>query len=95
MAMHRLLLLAAALLLPGCVVAPAYGPDYYAVAPALPVMVELDVVPYYYGGFYYHYHHPDRRWIYSRSRTGPWRELPRHHHPREIRYRDYDRGYRR
>lgn len=83
-------LIAALLLLPGCIVAPA--PDY-VVAPALPVIVELDVVPYHYRGYYYHYHNHDRRWSYSRSKAGPWRELPRDRYPREIRYKD--RGYRR
>jgi hypothetical protein len=39
--------LLAALLLSACVVAPDHG---YVVAPALPVAVELEVVPYYYGG---------------------------------------------
>ncbi|MDT3707796.1 MAG: hypothetical protein ROZ09_13315 [Thiobacillus sp.] len=81
--------LLAALLLPGCVVAPA--PDY-VVAPALPVIVELDVVPYHHGGFFYYYHHDDHRWSYSRDKAGPWRDLPRDRYPREIRYRDHDRG---
>lgn len=80
--------LVATLLLAGCVVAP--GPDY-VVAPALPVVVELDVVPYYYGGFYYHYHHPARRWTYSRHKNGPWMELPRDRYPREIRYKERER----
>jgi hypothetical protein len=82
--------LLATLLLPGCVVAPAPGPDY-VVAPALPVIVELDVVPYFYGGYYYYYRHPDRRWIYSHDKHGPWKELPRDRYPREIRYKDLDR----
>lgn len=88
--------LLAALLLPACVVAPAPGADY-VVAPALPVIVELDVVPYYYGGYYYYYHPHDHHWSYSRSRTGPWRELPRDRYPKEIKYkrdRGRDRDYR-
>jgi hypothetical protein len=96
MKMHRmayLVALLAALLLPGCVVAPAHhgGPDV-VVAPALPVVVELGVEPYYYhGGFYYYYH--DRAWSYSRERAGPWRDLPRDRYPREIRYRDHERDH--
>lgn len=82
--------LLAMLMLPACVVTPAHGPDY-VVAPALPVIVELDVVPYYHGGYYYYYHHQDRRWSYSRAKTGPWKELPRERYPREIRYKDHDR----
>ena len=87
--------LLAATLLSACVVGPARGPDY-AVAPALPVIVELDLVPYYHGGFYYHYYQRDNRWAYSRSQNGPWSELPRDRYPREVKYkdrgRDWDRG---
>jgi hypothetical protein len=84
--------LLATLMLSACVVAPAYGPDY-VVAPALPVIVELDVVPYYHGGYYYYYHHHDHRWTYSKSNTGPWRELPKDRYPREIRYKDRYRDH--
>ncbi|MHB1215128.1 MAG: hypothetical protein ACYCY9_09095 [Thiobacillus sp.] len=105
MTMRRLLPgpLLALLLLPACVVRPAYGPDY-VMAPALPVIVELGAEPYYFhSGFYYYYQARDHRWSYSRERTGPWRELPRDRYPREIRYknrgrdhddRDRDRNYR-
>ena len=93
--------LLAALLLPACVMAPGHrGPD---VAPPLPVVVELHLEPYYlHRGFYYYYH--DHRWSYSRSRSGPWKALPREHYPREVRFkdrrdgerdRDRDRDYRR
>jgi hypothetical protein len=80
-----------ALVLTGCVVAPAgrYDADV-VVAPRLPVVVELGVEPYYsYGGFYYYYH--DHLWQYSRARTGPWKYLPTDRYPREIRYKDRDR----
>jgi hypothetical protein len=82
--------LIATLLLPACVVAPAHGPDY-VVAPALPVIVELEVAPYYHGGYYYLYHHRDRSWSYARSRSGPWKVLPPDRYPREIRYKDRER----
>lgn len=74
----------AVLLLAGCVIAP--GPPGYEVevAPPLPAIIELDVEPYYFQGGYYYYYH-DSRWDYSRSRRGPWLELPRSHWPREIR----------
>lgn len=76
----------AALLLSGCVVSPAYGPDY-VVAPALPMVVELGVEPYYvHDGFFYYYH--DNGWSYSRDRAGPWRALPPDRYPREIRYKN-------
>lgn len=90
--MHKTLYAAllAALLPAACYVVPT-GPDY-VVAPALPVVVELGVEPYYYHrGFYYYYHDHNRRWDYSRARTGPWKALPRNHYPREIRYKDRDR----
>ena len=80
--------LLAALLLSACVVAPDHG---YVVAPALPVAVELDVVPYFYGGYYYYYHHHDRSWSYSQSRSGPWRALPPERYPREIKYKERER----
>jgi len=93
MMMKRILYgpLLAAILLPACVVTPAHGPDY-VVAPALPVVVELGLEPYYFhSGFHYYYQDHDRRWSYSRARTGPWKELPRDRYPREIRYKDRDR----
>lgn len=85
--------LLAALLLAGCVVAPADRDYDVVVAPALPVVVEFDAYPYYYyGGFYYYYHDHDRAWRYSRHKTGPWKDLPRDRYPREIRYKHrYDR----
>ena len=89
--MHRMpyAVLLAALLLTGCVVAPADHDAGWVVAPALPVVVELGVEPYYFhNGFYYYYH--NQRWSYSHERTGPWRELPRDRYPREIRYKDRD-----
>lgn len=91
--MHRKFSIAllAALLLSGCVVAPAHRGPEWVVAPALPLVVELGVEPYYYhNGFFYYYH--DQRWSYSHERTGPWRELPRDRYPREIRYRGRDGG---
>lgn len=89
--MHKSLYAALlAVLLPtACYVVPAHD---YAVAPALPVVVELGVEPYYFhSGFYYYYHDRDRRWDYSHARTGPWKALPRDRYPREIRYKDRSR----
>lgn len=78
--------LLAVLLLPACVVAPGHrDPE---VAPALPVVVELNMEPYYFhSGFYYYFH--DHDWSYSRARTGPWKALPRDRYPREVRFRDH------
>lgn len=93
------LTLLSALLLSACVVAPPGRGGAVVVAPALPVVVELGVEPFYfYGGF--HYYYDNSRWSYSRSRSGPWVELPRSHYPRETRLRgrddrrDDDRGRR-
>lgn len=79
--------LIAALLLSGCAVQSTHRhhDDVVVVAPALPVIVELDTDHiYFHAGFYYHYH--DRHWRYSRSRSGPWVALPRDRYPREVRY---------
>ena len=85
--MNRMLFaaLVAAPLLTACVVGP----------PGLPVVVELGTEPYYYqDGYYYYYQNND--WRYSKSRSGPWTELPRSHWPKEIKHRgrddDRDRG---
>lgn len=83
----------AALLLSACVVVPDHPGPGVVVAPALPGTVEFEVDPYYfYGGFYYYYHDHDHAWRYSRSRSGPWMDLPKDRYPREIRYKyRYDR----
>jgi hypothetical protein len=66
-----------------CVVAPGPSGPEVAIAPPLPLTVEL-VDPYYvYGGFHYYYNND--RWYYSHSRGGPWRDLPREHYPKEVR----------
>ena len=83
------LTLVAALSLSACVVAPPGRGGAVVVAPALPVVVELGFEPFYfYGGF--HYFYDNGRWSYSRSRSGPWAELPRSHYPRETRFRGRD-----
>ena len=70
----------------GCVVVP--GPRGGAsVVPVLPPVVVLGPEPYYvHEGYYYHYR--DDGWYYSRSRQGPWADLPRDHYPREVRHGD-------
>ena len=80
-------------LLTGCIVAPGgeYGPDGVMIAPILPPVVVLEEDPYYfYGDFYYHY--TNDSWYYSRSRRGPWAELPRDRYPREGRFNWQDRS---
>jgi hypothetical protein len=88
----------AALLLSACVVAPAGRGHDYAVAPALPLVVELGVEPYYHHSGYYYYYHKNR-WSYARDKRGPWRDLPRDRYPREVRHKvrghDHDDGYHR
>lgn len=84
--MYRTLIAApvAALLLTACVVEPARYGSGLAVAPALPLVVELGIEPYYYQGGYHYYYNNDR-WSYSTSRSGPWMDLPTSHYPKEIR----------
>jgi hypothetical protein len=77
----------ALLLLSACIVTP--GPSDYGgvtVSP-LPSVVVLGADPYYYqNGYFYFYQ--DNNWRYSKSRSGPWYNLPRSHWPKEIRHRD-------
>jgi hypothetical protein len=82
-------LLFAALTLTACVVSP--GPPGYGgvtVSP-LPPIVVLGTDPYYYQDGYYYYYQ-NNNWSYSRSRSGPWAELPRSHWPKEVRRRGRD-----
>jgi hypothetical protein len=84
--MKRILLatLLAVSLLTACVAVPGrHGVEF---VPFLPPLVVLEAEPYYYyDGFHYHYNND--RWFYSRSRGGPWYDLPRDHYPRELRYK--------
>ena len=88
--MKRVLLveLVAALLLTGCMWETGpHGSGAVIVVPALPSIVVLDSGPYYqHGG--YHYHYQGDRWYYSRSRGGPWEDLPRDRYPKEVKYKD-------
>lgn len=88
----------AALLLGGCVVGPGrhgagVGVGVGISVPALPLVVELGSDPYYQQGGYVYFYDNDR-WRYSRSRSGPWTDLPRSHYPKETRHRGRsdDRG---
>lgn len=56
-----------------------------AIAPPLPVTVELDGPYYGYGGYDYYYH--DDRWYCSQSRDGHWKDLPRDRYPKEVSYK--------
>jgi len=78
--------LAASLLLSACVLVPTDQGPVMAVAPPLPLIVELGADPYYvHQGYYYHY--DANHWRYSNSRSGPWAALPRSHYPRETRFK--------
>ena len=78
----------ASFMLTACLVSPGPGGYGVEVAPPLPAVVEVDVAqPYYYQSGY-HYFYQNDRWHYSRSRSGPWTELPRSHWPKEIRHRN-------
>jgi hypothetical protein len=79
----------ATLLLTACVIAPSHrGEGGVVIAPALPAVVELEFPDalYFYSDYYYHYR--DNDWYYSHSKNGPWNNLPRDRHPREIRYKN-------
>lgn len=80
--------LSAALLSAGCVMNAGPHGSGIAIAPPLPVVVEL-ADPYYFHRDY-HYYHDNDRWYYSRSRGGPWVALPRDRYPKEIRHKGKD-----
>jgi hypothetical protein len=86
--MYRMLIVVplVALLLTGCLVTPVDQRPGVVVAPALPVIVQLDVEPYYFQSGYYYYY-DNSNWRYSHSRSGPWTDLPRSHYPKETRYK--------
>lgn len=85
-------MLVAVSLLTGCVVLPGgrdHRSDGFMIAPILPPLVVLDTEPFYfYSGF--HYHYTNDRWLYSRSRKGPWAELPRDRYPKDVRFKGRD-----
>jgi hypothetical protein len=85
-------LLLAALLCTACVMTAGPHGASIAIAPPLPVVVEL-ADPYYVHGGYYYYHN-NQRWYYSQSQRGPWVDLPRDRYPKEVRYkgRGQDKG---
>jgi hypothetical protein len=90
-----IILLFVAFALTACLVSP--GPPGYGgvVVSPLPPVVVLGADPYYHqNGYYYFYQ--NNSWRYSKSRSGPWMDLPRSHWPKEIRHRDdyRDRDFR-
>jgi hypothetical protein len=89
--------LLAALLSAGCVMTAGPHGASLAIAPPLPVVVEL-ADPYYFHGDFHYYYNNDR-WYYSRSRGGPWVDLPRDRYPKEVRHRgkggDQGQGWKR
>lgn len=90
--MKKLLLveLVAVALLAGCVVGPGpRGSGGIVVVPALPQVVILEAEPYYQHGGYFYFYQGDR-WSYSRSRSGPWVELPRDRYPKEVKFKGQD-----
>ena len=86
-----LAVLLAAVMLSACVVVPGRRGHSVVVVPPLPSIVVLEEEPYYYHSGYYYYYHNDG-WSYSHSRSGPWVELPRDHYPKEVRFKEKDRG---
>ena len=92
MKMRRIFLavLVAAFMLSACVV-PGRRGQGVVVVPPLPSIVVLEEEPYYHHSGYYYYYQNDG-WSYSNSRSGPWVELPRDHYPKEVRFKEKDRG---
>lgn len=79
-------LILAVFLFAACVMTAGPHGASVAIAPPLPVVVELTDTPYYFhSGF--HYYFDNDRWYYSRNQGGTWIDLPRKHYPKEVRYR--------
>jgi hypothetical protein len=85
-------------LLTACAIVPAgqrgHSSGGVMIAPFLPPIVVLGVEPYYYYSDF-HYRYTNDRWYYSRSRRGPWAELPRNRYPKEVRFKGKDRNQKR
>ena len=79
-------LLLATLLCSACAITTGPRGASFAILPPLPLVVELEDPYYAYGG--YHYYYNNDQWYYSRSRGGPWVDLPRDRYPKEVRYKD-------
>ena len=62
------------------------GVDVVVSIPALPFLVVMQEEPYYYHQGY-HYHYTDNRWYYSKSKRGPWKDLPRSQYAKEVKYK--------
>jgi hypothetical protein len=56
------------------------------IVPFLPSIVVLDTEPYYFHNDY-HYRYDKGRWFYSKSRKGPWTDLPKNRYPKEVRFK--------
>lgn len=54
--------------------------------PALPSVVVMERDPYYQHQGYYYYYKQDQ-WYYSKSKRGPWRDLPRSRYAKEVKYK--------
>lgn len=92
--MKRVLLtiVVSVLLIAGCLVPPGHrgrgsasGSITFEV-PALPTIVVLEEEPYYHHGGYVYFYQGDR-WTYSKSKNGPWNELPRDRYPKEVKHK--------
>ncbi len=62
-----------------------------SIAPALPLVVELDTPYYVHSGYHYFYDHD--HWYYSQREGGPWVELPRDRYPKEVRRSGKAKGH--
>ena len=78
-------LLFSVLLCTACMVTAGPRGAGIAIAPPLPIVVELADPYYVHGG--YHYYHDNDQWYYSQSQGGPWVHLPRDRYPKEVRYK--------
>lgn len=85
--LRMVVICASFVILTACVMVPAGRHDSgVVIVPRLPEIVILVDEPYYYhSGYYYHYQND--RWFYSNAKKGPWKDLPRGHYPKEVKYK--------
>lgn len=89
---HVFVALFGALMLSGCLMIAGPEGTEVMVVPPLPAIVELDFEPFFFHrGYHYHYR-DDNHWSYSRSKDGPWNDLPRGHYPKEVKWKNKKRG---
>ena len=75
------------IVLAGCMTGSGTRSERVTSVPPLPELVVLGTEPYYVRDGY-HYYYKNDTWFYSRSTRGPWKDLPKGHYPKEVKFSD-------